>query len=325
MAARFSHPQLRIHPLVIGIDHYEDSRIKTLRCAQRDALRVAQFLRSGNDAFICAPFRPFLGADATFARIENELHTLWTQTYLTANDMLLVYFAGHGYLDERSKPMRATLVCYSTDLRKPQRDSLRLDLLYDMMRNVSAATVMLIIDACTSGAIADPAIIDVHQDEMLANAFRLLVPQTAGPHRIILAAAHTGQAAIERATLTSNADGGGGVFTDTVLRGWRDGLAATTDSVITPESLASFLHQQFSENLRQKPVTSVTGGRYLRIGARDSGGASSNGQSGSNSPTLPIPPLPSRGVTIPRDIRTPFDAPLDLDPPLFGQQSKRRK
>jgi hypothetical protein len=81
-------------------------------------------------------------------------------------------------------------------------------------------------------------------------------------NRVILAAAHANQKARENLRL----DGGAGLFTDALLRGWRDGEARQADGVVTAHSLTGYLAQQFVRFDDQQPVTLVAGNAALPLG-----------------------------------------------------------
>jgi Caspase domain len=257
-----SGEKLRIYATVVGLNDYEHGSNRSfghLSYAERDAERVASFLRAGNSAFDAISVQLFIGTDARAERARQDFVTRLQSYRLTERDVILFYFAGHGLITPDN---RAFLCCYSASPRDPTNDSLRLDDLYrDAQACVSDAGVMLVMDACFSGAIASPNIIN----QNAAQQMRALLNGTdlfGTGHRIILAAANENQGARENSTI----DGGAGIFTAEVLRGWRDGAARGQDGAVSAQQLADYLQRQFGRNPSQQPVTQVKTTSLLTLG-----------------------------------------------------------
>lgn len=260
-------PPLKLYPVVVGVNHYQASTTALsfdLKYAARDAERVAAFLRTGNQTFQTVDFQPFIDKQATSERVRQALREVWGAQQLGKGDVLFFYFAGHGMVLPDG---RAFLCCYDTNFRDPYSGGLRLDDLYgdmqgvSMFRKVTAETVMVVLDACYSGSIVSPGVVNHNPAQQLQAALSNMLPQ-ATSHRVVFSAAHANQRAREK----QFTDGGAGVFTYALLEGWRDGKAAGSDGSITQFSLAGYLQQKFAGNVRQKPMTAITGGDVLLFG-----------------------------------------------------------
>jgi hypothetical protein len=81
---------MKRHALLIGINEWQDKRIRPLKCAEKDAREVA--IRLGRLNF--QAIRLLQGSEATLSKVVQELKTL--SSSLTPEDLMLVYFAGHG-------------------------------------------------------------------------------------------------------------------------------------------------------------------------------------------------------------------------------------
>jgi hypothetical protein len=86
------------HALLIGIDDYESW--PDLKYAERDALELQRILTTGY-TFEPQNVELLLGEKATRAGIMNRIRG--TLGNLTENDTLLIFFAGHGNLDQESE------------------------------------------------------------------------------------------------------------------------------------------------------------------------------------------------------------------------------
>ncbi|OQB42920.1 MAG: Serine/threonine-protein kinase pkn1 [Candidatus Hydrogenedentes bacterium ADurb.Bin179] len=94
------------HALIIGIDQYKDAQINELRCAENDAYDMADLLRR-QCGFV--QVECLCGNDATFDRTVTALDTLGHG--LCPEDLLLLFFSGHGYEDSQHGHM---LLLYDT-------------------------------------------------------------------------------------------------------------------------------------------------------------------------------------------------------------------
>jgi Flp pilus assembly protein TadD len=88
--------------LIIGVNHYQDSTFRPLQCAENDARALAQWLVNTRGGKWSPPDVQLVqGQHATKELIES----LITQICLNkaeAGDVILLYFAGHAFIDERT-------------------------------------------------------------------------------------------------------------------------------------------------------------------------------------------------------------------------------
>jgi uncharacterized caspase-like protein/energy-coupling factor transporter ATP-binding protein EcfA2 len=135
--------------LVIGVSHYEDAMLRSLPYAVTDAIGLATVLRQ---------------VKSQFARTEILLHPnsleesptrVAVQTSLTEltqkaqpQDAILLYFAGHGLLDEQQQ---AFLCLSDTKVQNLSTTGLAIATLLTQLSHCKAATQVIILDACHSG------------------------------------------------------------------------------------------------------------------------------------------------------------------------------
>jgi formylglycine-generating enzyme required for sulfatase activity len=136
------------HALIVGINEYQ--HWPKLRQARNDAQSIAEILK-GRYAF--GSVTTVFDKDATRANILDSLYE--KATAMTANDALLVYFAGHGFFD-RKMDNGYWIPCDGgkPDGEKPRVSQWIPDLeIKDKLAKTKARHVLVLSDACFSGAL----------------------------------------------------------------------------------------------------------------------------------------------------------------------------
>jgi Flp pilus assembly protein TadD len=88
--------------LIIGINHYQDSMLHPLQFAENDAKALAQWLVNSKGGKWSPPDVQLVqGRHATHKLIESLITQLCTKA-AEPGDMVLIYFAGHAFLDEKT-------------------------------------------------------------------------------------------------------------------------------------------------------------------------------------------------------------------------------
>ena len=133
------------YALVIGIDKYES--LPEARFAERDAATVREHLLA-----MGFPLRNILylsGRDASRAGIEKYVES-WLPMNVKESSRVLVYFSGHGApaVDDG----QAYLVPYDGDAQYLANTGYPLKRLYGQLNALKAKEVLLVMDACFSGA-----------------------------------------------------------------------------------------------------------------------------------------------------------------------------
>jgi len=128
------------HALVIGIDHYR--AVTPLKTAVGDARTVADLLQKEYG------FKVTLLVDATRNQILDAFDDL--RRALTENDNLLIYYAGHGYLDADSDRGFWLPVDAHADRRA---NWLSNSDIADVVRATRAKHVLVVADSCYAGTL----------------------------------------------------------------------------------------------------------------------------------------------------------------------------
>jgi uncharacterized caspase-like protein len=143
------------HALVIGIDEYEDSGYRDLSYAVADAQAIAKSLvrRFG---FPEDNVRLILNAEASNSDLNRALEEwLCEPQRIGPDDLVVVFFAGHGVTREVSGGERAGYLVPPDGLWREQRPSwstlLNMRELQDTSEMIPAKHVLFILDCCFGG------------------------------------------------------------------------------------------------------------------------------------------------------------------------------
>ena len=133
--------------VLVGIDDYQNPQFSPLGRAEQDARDLA--------AVIAAPPYDFdvsmlLGADATRQAILDALYD--AQEASSADDCLLVYFAGHGYTIPTQFGRETGFLACADTIPERHHTALRMDELTGTRDYNPAKHIAFILDACFSGA-----------------------------------------------------------------------------------------------------------------------------------------------------------------------------
>jgi len=140
----------RYHALIIGNNAYEN--LSPLVTAVNDATVVAEVLQEQYGYTVT------LLIDATRYQIVSEFSRLRRE--LTPNDNLLIYYAGHGYLDEIADAGYWLPVDAEAD---NQANWVANDTITNAVKTIPARHVLVVADSCFSGSLARAAEIDLRQ------------------------------------------------------------------------------------------------------------------------------------------------------------------
>ena len=218
-----------LHLLTVGINEYKNPALN-LNYAGPDAKGIVDFFReNAKKLFKTTDIIDIYNEQATKAGIVSKLKQLENTN---PQDVVLIYLAGHGdNIDEKWY-----FIPY--DLTYPEREEdiktkgLSSDEISAFIRNIKAQKILLLIDACKSGA-ALVAFRGFEDRKALSQLSR-----ATGVH--VVAASEKDQFASEVKEL------GHGVFTYTLLEGLK-GRAAGSGETVTVRKLLGYLEEELPE------------------------------------------------------------------------------
>lgn len=143
--------------VVIGISDYQDERIPNLQFADRDARAMADFLLSeagGN--IVPENIKLLLNEKATRGEIAMALY--WLVEESKAGDRAIIYFSGHGDLENKILMDQGYLLAYDAKAANYMGSgTYPVEMLQKVIQTLSlrlGAEVLLVTDACRAGKLA---------------------------------------------------------------------------------------------------------------------------------------------------------------------------
>lgn len=254
VATAFAAPRIAQRwAVVVGIGDYRSPDVADLRYTSRDAQAVYDFLRSP----AAGPFEEdnilFLqDEDATLESIRNAMFQFLQQA--AWNDMVFIYFAGHGAPDP-SRPDNLYLLPVDADPRALAATAFPMwDVKTALRRQIKAERVVVIADACHSGGTAEGS------DNAIGAAFADLFTPS---RRLTLTAADESELSYEDARW----GGGHGAFTFHFLDGLKGAADADANGIVTFEEVATHVTSKVAAdtNGRQNPQFSGLGDVPLAV------------------------------------------------------------
>ena len=133
------------YALIIGIQNYSDSSINSLDHPIQDAQKLYETLTN---------YYTFAPGNVTFLRNPDRTSIIQAFDLLaqktTENDSVLIFYAGHGFWDER---LKQGFWLPSNSMKKSRTEWLSNGTIRDYINGIKAKHTLLIADACFSGGI----------------------------------------------------------------------------------------------------------------------------------------------------------------------------
>lgn len=235
--------------VVIGVSDYADSRIPALRYAAKDAKALHDWLVSpAGGRYAPARVKLLTDRNATAAAIKEALYTWLRQTI--EEDVVVIYFAGHGSPDSPDTPQNLYLLPHDTRYDAIASTGFPMwDVETALKRFIKARRVVVLADACHSGGVgatfdvARRALGDVQPNRISSGLQNLA---TVGAGIAVISASDDRQLSAESAKF----GGGHGVFTHYLLEGLKGKADYNSDSRVTLGELIPFL----SEHVRRETL-----------------------------------------------------------------------
>lgn len=140
--------------VVIGIDKFSDKRIPSLRYSVKDAQDFAKFLVE-KENFAADHIKILLNEEASADQILDTIGDNWLPRRVLPEDLVLIYASTHGSPKEVDVAGENFLVASDTKVDRLFSSAIKLeDLAAAIKRRTGCKRIMLVLDACNSGAAA---------------------------------------------------------------------------------------------------------------------------------------------------------------------------
>jgi uncharacterized caspase-like protein len=244
--------------VVIGISNYQDTRVPSLRYASKDAQTFYNWLISPNGGRY-APSRVKLLIDeqATENAIRASLFEWLSQAL--EEDVVTIYFAGHGSPQSPDKPNNLFLLTFDTNYDSEATTGFPMwDIETALKRFISAKRVIVITDACHAGGVgqsfdvarrAGRGINVVPISSNLQNLSKI------GDGICIISASDDNQYSQE----SKRWGGGHGVFTYYLLQGLRGEADYSKNNIVSLGEIIPYLSEQVRRATRNAQTPTVAG------------------------------------------------------------------
>lgn len=233
--AQRSLAEQRRFALVIASADYEDQTLRRLVAPPRDAEALARVLEDPS----IGHFEVTTLTNAHSFTVLEKLESFFDRR--RRDDLLLVYFSGHGIKNESGQLYFATT---NTRTERLRSTAVPAAFLHDVMEQCRSRRQVLMLDCCHSGAFVRGMTAKAGQRVGLAERFE-------GRGRIVLTASDAVQYAFEGEEVTG--DGGRSVFTRSLVEGLRTGAADLDgDGYVSLDELYDYLDVQVSQAQSQQ-------------------------------------------------------------------------
>lgn len=225
------------HALIIATYQFEDPDLKQLLAPAQDAEALGRLLR--NPAIGCFEVKTLLNEPSH--KVKQAIESFFADR--KRDDLLLLYYSGHGVKDEDGELYFAT---HDTRRKILESTSVRANFVNRMMGRSRSCKQVLLLDCCYSGAFARGMVAKAGGDIGTKERFE-------GHGRVVLTASDAMQYAFE-----GDAIKGQGVrsfFTQAVVEGIETGEAdLDRDGLIALDELHKYVHRRVTrESPNQSP------------------------------------------------------------------------
>jgi hypothetical protein len=244
--------------LVIGISNYQDSRIPSLRYAASDAKAFYDWLISPSGGrYAPSRVKLLLNEKATGGSIKRALFEWLGETI--EEDIVTIFFAGHGSPQSPDKPENLFLLPYDTQYDSVATTGFPMwDIETALKRFIKAKKVVVITDACHAGGVGQS--FDVARREgrginIIPISSNLQNLSKIGDGICIISASDDSQYSQE----SKKWGGGHGVFTYYLLQGLKGEADYSKDNRVSLGEIIPYLSEQVRRATRNTQTPTVAG------------------------------------------------------------------
>jgi formylglycine-generating enzyme required for sulfatase activity len=217
------------HALLIGVSEFVDKRLARLNAPINDVAKLQGILQdSSRGRFDSVE----LSQNENFLEMRDRLSRFYHER--APDDLLLLYYSGHGILGRGNRLFLATA---GSNLDAPRERSISSNEIREFIRDSRAQKQIVILDCCHSGAFAEYGKGGVPAPAVMSDTF-----SSAGTGLYVLTAADALQYAWDGPKLRlGHASNKLSLFTSWLVEGLETGEAAPDDEEITIDALYRYV------------------------------------------------------------------------------------
>jgi uncharacterized caspase-like protein len=238
------------HALLIGVSEFADKRLARLNAPTNDVIALRGILQDGSRGGFDTVE---LSLNEDFVGMRDHLSQFFHER--APDDLLLLYYSGHGILGRGNRLFLATT---GSNLDTPRDRSISAKEIREFVEDSRAERQIVVLDCCHSGAFAEHAKAVAPPPAVTSETFS---GGDAGLY--VLTAADALQFAWDGSELRAGNEAAGGVsrFTSWLVDGLAKGEAAPDDEQITMDALYRYLFRRArSAGTPSTPQRFVQGG-----------------------------------------------------------------
>ena len=236
--------------LLIGVSEFADQRLARLNAPANDVTALQGILKDSSRGNFDSVE---LSLNEDFLAVRDRLSRFFHDR--TPDDLLLLYYSGHGILGRGNRLFLATA---GSDLDTPRDRSISAPEIRDFLEESRAQTQVVILDCCHSGAFAEHAKAGAPAPAVTEQTFSV-----GDTGLYVLTAADALQFAWDGTDLRTGEEEATGFsrFTSWLVEGLEKGEAAPEDEQITMDALYRYLFRRArAESSFATPQRFVQGG-----------------------------------------------------------------
>jgi len=244
--------------VIIGVSRYSDTRIQSLRYATADAKYFYHWLVSSKGGkYAPNNIRLLLDKKATGKNIKDALFN-WLRQAIE-EDIVIIYFAGHGSPDSPDSPENLYLLPYDTQYDNIAATGFPMwDVETALKRFIKAKRVIVIADACHSGGVGQS--FDVYRRSTRGIGVNPISTRLEKLSKIGKGVAVISASGDKQTSQEGNQWGGGhGVFTYYLMEALKGEADYNQDRKVSLGELIPYLSEQVRRATRSAQSPTVSG------------------------------------------------------------------
>jgi len=234
------------YALIIGISNYKDPNIRKLKYTRADAEGINKILSDPKKVGLNPEkIKILLDENATLFNIKNAI-TDWLYKNANRDSYVLIYFAGHGGLEEdklgtETDNWAKYLLPFDTVKDNLYASALSNREFNDLLHSIKSRKLVIFMDSCYSGGVSDGKARDVDV-KITDDPYKKL---GEGEGRLVIAASQPNQQSFENDGL------GHGVFTYHLIEALSGAADYDKDGVVTAMEVYKYLAENVPKTVKR--------------------------------------------------------------------------